>query len=347
MKKISLFLIIPFVVAGCLQIKTEPDISGGVYRSRDKGQTFESVSKISTIGAPRDFSQDNAKFIQIDPTDSNTLYYSSVENGLFVSNNGGDSWKNILRDKGVIYKVIVDVNEPCHIYAQTRQNIFKSIDCGRRWSNVYLEKVAKRSISDIVLDVESPNRLLMGLSDGSVLVSDDYALSWRVLHVFGVGVKNLYINPKNTQILYATTARDILRSNNQGLDWDNLNDVIVKDFEFKKGNIVSDLVFLPEFDDAFYTVSEYGILKSVDSGQSWEALPLLPQPKKEKILSIAVNPNDMNELYYGTAKALYYSQDGGVNWQTLKSPGSRYNQALMIHPVNPAIVYVGAYSPPK
>ena len=55
----------------------------------------------------------------------------------------------------------------------------------------------------------------------------------------------------------------------------------------------------------------------------------------------------MNELYYGTAKALYYSQDGGVNWQTLKSPGSRYNQALMIHPVNPAIVYVGAYSPPK
>ncbi len=347
MKQLILFLAVPFFLAGCLQIKTQADESGGVYRSRDNGQSFERITKIKTTGPAKNFSQDNTEFLQLDITDPNTLYYSSVESGLFVSNNGGNSWSNILKNKGLIKNMAIDPDEPCHIYAQTKQNIFQSIDCGRRWKTLYLEKVSKRLINDIVLDTESPNRLFMTLSDGSILLSEDYAVSWRVWYRFEDSVNALYINPKNTQIMYAQTKNSLFRSENQGLDWEDLGPVISKDFKFKGGNVVKDLVFISEYDDGFYIVSNYGVLKSIDSGKTWEELTLLPRPKKEKILSLAVNPANMNELYYGTASALYYSQDGGVNWQTLKSPTTRQNKELLVHPVDSSILYVGVYSPPK
>ena len=121
----------------------------------------------------------------------------------------------------------------------------------------------------------------------------------------------------------------------------------MKDFEFKNGKQVTRLVFIPEVADGFYTVSKYGILKTLDGGVSWEDLTLLPKPKKETILSLAVNPATMDELYYGTARALYYTKDGGVNWQTLKSPSSRRNSELLVHPQNASVLYVGVYTPPE
>jgi len=347
-KKLNLLLVlIPFVLSGCLQIKTKPDISGGIYRSRDHGQMFEQISNIVSTGGGQNFTQDNVQFLTFDPTDVNTIYYSSQEKGLFVTHDSGTSWTNILANKGIIRKVLVDSNEPCHIYAQTSQNIFKSIDCGRRWDNIYLEKVKDRTIKDIVMDVSASNRLFMALSDGTIVLSEDYAVSWRVWHRFmnnGV-VLYMWLNPKNTQIMYAATANNFYRSTNQGLDWENLGNVINDDFGFTKGNLVNKLVFLPEVDDGFYTVSTYGILKTLDGGQTWSELKLLPQPEKEVILSIAVNSANMNELYYGTARAVYYSKDGGVNWQTLASPSSRWNTGLLIHPSDPAVVYVAVYIP--
>ena len=344
-----LFIIAPFILAGCIQAKTEPNVSGGVHRSRDHGQTFEQISKIDSVGGGKDFSQDSLEFFKFDPTDSNTIYYSSITSGLLVSHNGGNSWKNILANKGIIKNISIDPNEPCHIYAQTSQNIFKSLDCGRRWDNVYLEKIKDRTIKDLAIDIAETNKLFMSLSDGSVLLSEDFAVSWRVWHRFenNEGVINLYLNPKNTQIMYAATSGNFYRSSNQGLDWEKLSNIINKDFDFSQGSKVTKLVFLSEFDDGFYTVSTYGILKSIDGGVSWEELPLLPQPKKDKILSIAVNPANMNEVYYGTSKAIYYSKDGGVNWQTLASPSNTYNKGLLVHPVDTSILYVGSYIPPK
>jgi len=347
MKKIFLLIIFPFILAGCFQVKTKPALDGGIYRSKDRGENFEQITKIATVGEPKNFSDANTIFLLFDPTDANTLYYSSQETGLVVSYNGGSSWRTLLKNKGTVLDFEVNPNSPCELFATTKQNLFKSNDCGRRWNATYLEKVARRSIRDLALDYQNPNRLFLYLSDGSIILSEDSGVSWKVWSRFQKPAKKVFVNPKNSQIMYLTTGSALYKSTDQGVNWENLTSIITKDFEFKEGQKVKELYFIPEYEDGFYTISPYGILKTPDGGETWKSLPLLPKPKKETILSLTANPANMNELYYSTVNAIYYSNDGGTNWKTLKSPTKRRNKTILMHPKDSKLIYIGAYAPPK
>ena len=347
MKKLFIILALPIILAGCFKVKTKPVYDGGVFRSKDGGETFQQISKIASVSEPKSFNNANTIFLLMDPTDPNTLYYSSIESGLLVTYNGGMAWRTILKNKGTILDMAINPKSPCQLYAVTKQNLFKSVDCGRRWEVTYLEKVPKRTIRDLVLDSQDPNHLFLYLSDSSIILSEDNGVSWQVWSRFSKPAQKVFMNPKNTQIVYMTTGGALFRSTDQGKNWDNLSNIITKDFKFKDGQKVRNLYFIPEYDDGFYTISPYGILKSPDGGKTWEDLPILPKPKKETILSLTANPANMNELYYSTANAIYYSNDGGVSWKTIKSPTKRQNKVILMHPNDAKIVYIGAYQPPK
>lgn len=348
MKKFLFLIVLPIVLSGCfIKFKTAPPPDGGVFISQDKGKTFEQISFIATTAEAKQFNGDNALFLKMDPTDSNTLYYSSRESGVLVTYDRGKSWRPILKDKGFAFDLAIDPESPCVLYAATRQNILKSGDCGRRWEAVYLEKVPNRSIVDLDMDRDDSRHLFSALSDGTIISSQDFGNTWQVWYRFDNPLERLYLNPQNTQIMYAVTTKDFLRSADQGRTWQSLKEVISKEYNFRDGHRVTNLVFLPEFEDAFYTVSLYGILKTTDGGTTWDALPLLPQPKKQEIFSIAINPRDSQELYYGTEGALYYSADGGINWETLAAPTARRITQLIVHPKNSSVVYLAVQAPPK
>src|SRR6185369_5483566 len=62
---------------------------GGLYKSRDGGNSWEAVS----TGLP-DWSG-GVSVLVIDPTDSRTLYLGTLYEGVFKSVNGGSSWAAI------------------------------------------------------------------------------------------------------------------------------------------------------------------------------------------------------------------------------------------------------------
>lgn len=347
MKKSYLFFLLglSFFLTGCISVKTENQVTGGLYRSRDAGMTFEQVGSSETSKAP--FANENISALAFDPSDPATIYFASEQSGLYVTNDTGASWKNILRNKGIVKKVLVELGEPCHLYVQTNQNILKSINCGRTWETPFIQRQKNVIINDMTFDHTDQNRLYVALSDGSLLVSDDLAISWSVLTRLSEGATRLFINPKIPSIQYAATAKSLYRSYDQGFSWENLGPIIIKDFGFKAGNIVTDLAFVSEYDDGVIIASQYGLLKSMDSGVTWEEIELIPQPKKETILSLVVNPDTMDKLYYSTAKTIYYSEDGGATWITRQSPSPRRNEVLALHPANPAILYVGVLQPQK
>lgn len=350
-KSFLIIFILPWLLSGCLNLglgtKKPPVTDGGIYRSQDKAETFEQINNLATVGGQKNFNTDSTVFLQFDPTDNSTLYFSGRESGLLVSYDNGNSWRSILKNKGTVTSLLVNPQSACELYAATKQTIFKSLDCGRKWNEIYIEKVPKRSIIDILIDHNQTNRLLMGLSDGSIILSEDSGFSWKVWSRSNQVMKEFYLNPQDSSRLYLTTGKSFFRSTDQGLSWESLDDIIVKDFEFKGGNQVQSLQFIAEVNDGFFTISAYGILKSLDGGTTWEELPLLPLPKKENILSLTVNPDNMNELYYSTRNAIYYSADGGVNWKTIKSPTSKYNHTLLMHPNDHQVIYLGTYTPPE
>jgi len=101
------------------------------------------------------------------------------------------------------------------------------------------------------------------------------------------------------------------------------------------------LILDPTVSDGILYASQYGLLRSADGGNTFEEIPLLTPPSTTAIYSLAINPRNGQEMYYGIATALYRSIDGGQNWTTRALPSSRAARFLLIEPEEPARLYLG------
>jgi photosystem II stability/assembly factor-like uncharacterized protein len=98
----------------------------------------------------------------------------------------------------------------------------------------------------------------------------------------------------------------------------------------------------PNVPDGLLYVSQYGfLLRSKDGGATWQDIKLLTPPSATLIYSLAVNPKNEKELFYGTSKALYRTVDGGVNWITRALPTSRAVKFIVLDPKGPNTLYIG------
>lgn len=82
------------------------------------------------------------------------------------------------------------------------------------------------------------------------------------------------------------------------------------------------------------------LYKSTDGGKSWTFPDAKGLPVKEKdtpyspIISLAVDPSDVNALWAGTNKGLYKSNDGGANWKRVNAVSDVPVLAVYITPDN-------------
>lgn len=139
------------VYAACLGHLWGPNQMRGVYRSKDGGKNWERIL----------FANDQAGAIDLnmDPTNSRILYAStwrvirtpySLESGgdgsaLWKSTDGGNTWKNLMSNKGMPKKTIgiigvsVSKADPQRIYALIESEeggLFRSDDGGESWSKI-------------------------------------------------------------------------------------------------------------------------------------------------------------------------------------------------------------------
>ncbi len=119
---------------------------GGVWRSTDKGKTWEHISKESTLGHW-------ANAIAFHPTDPNGIYVASAtpqgitnSGGIYYTKDGGKKWWHILKDNDVArlrgfqrtyehwMSIIVHPEKTNIIFAGgSRHGLFFSTDGGRKW----------------------------------------------------------------------------------------------------------------------------------------------------------------------------------------------------------------------
>ncbi len=351
--KIWLFLpLLSLILSGCvLQVKTEAAPDGGVFRSLDSAQTWESKSLLlSSNQAENSIASLNIEFLYIDPTDAKTIYVGTREKGVFVTWDGAESWRSILSDKGNIISFGVNQNSPCTLYAASNKEIYKSLDCGRKWRSVFYEKRNDASITKILVDSEDPSRIFMGTAvgnKGELIWSQDNGESWQVLRAnFKSPVQGIYINPKNPRVIYTALKKGFYRSPDKGVTWEDLTPRF-NELDLKNADEVVALEFLPSFEDGVLIASKYGLLRSENSGVDWQAYILLQQPNTANIQSLVVNKKDENEIIYGTDKGIYRSVDKGANWATIKSPTKRFIKSLIMNPDNPNVLYLGGWLPVK
>lgn len=111
---------------------------GAIYRSTDGANSWTPVAMPSGVNAPNG--------IAIDPKDSNRLYLAAWARaagehgkggGVFVSSNGGKSWKATLSRDQHVYDITIDPNDARTLYATGfESSAWRSVDRGEHWMRI-------------------------------------------------------------------------------------------------------------------------------------------------------------------------------------------------------------------
>lgn len=318
-----------------------PDV-GGVFRSNNRGDNWQPANLIPTnTGRPSSISTLDANMLALDPGDHNALYFASLDNGLMFSYDGGQNWQ-VASSLGRINvsSVAVDYNDKCIIFVASANRLIRSDDCSRNWSQSYYDNDSKVAITSLLTDHHNLNFVYLGTSRGDVLRSADKGNSWQTVKRFDNPIRKIVMSPRDSRVMFvATEISGLFRTIDGGATWENLSQSLA---EFQIGNQFRDLVISLEDPSVIYLATDYGLFKSINYGDAWTRINLLTPEKATIINTLAINPNNSQEIYYVTDTTFYRSIDGGVNWSTKKLPTSRAGWSLVVNPKQPETIYLAA-----
>lgn len=338
------FLLALFFLTGCITTKKQVDTSsfdGGVFKSADKGSTWQQRVLIpTTTGKPQRISGSNVIWMSIDPNDSNAIYYGSIGNGLLYTLDGAGSWNAVNNlGKASIRTVEVSPDDKCTVYVSINNVVKKSSDCMRSWRDVYYDNNRSVAITALAIDHENTQVVYIGTSQGYMIKSIDGGDNWQSMDRLESRIERIVINPNDNQNIYvATRNKGVFLTRDGGAEWINLKKEMNNN---KLGLSTKDVVFAKEEPSFVFISTSAGIMKSMDFGENWEKVDIVPQDKKVRINTMTVNPNNINEIYYATYTTFHRTLDGGENWSSMKLPTSRAGWRLLIDPKKPNVLYLG------
>ena len=343
----------------------------GISKSTDGGASWQGANS-GLAGAP-------IFWLAIDPITSATLY-AVTSSGLFKSTDGGASWsaKNQLPTDGSILSVYIDPIHPSTIYAVGNRTgsfstppagvIFKSADGGTSWAAMNTVPVTVFSgfpDNPLAIDPVNPNTIYAASPGygtaagyGSIAKSTDGGQSWQAVHAGSVGIpsnallRSLAIDPTAPSTVYASYAdaggSGVMKSTDGGQNW-NIATAVTSTDVFFHAQIAID----PSAPSTIYaaysdSLTELGgILKSTDSGQTWNAANA--GLSNFNIHLLAVDSRNASTVYASEGDALFKSVDRGAHWSNIGGtppvidpfafPG-RVIRSMLINSTNPDILFV-------
>jgi photosystem II stability/assembly factor-like uncharacterized protein len=142
---------------------------GAVYRSTDRGETWSRTEIPAGLNGPTGiaFAPNDPRHIYISAwSRTDPSFSTNQDGGVFISNDGGKTWTNTLKDPN-IYDVTVDSGNPNRVYAAGFQSsAWRSDDRGQTWRRIrgYYFKGAHR----VIPDPRNRDRIFITTFGGSV-----------------------------------------------------------------------------------------------------------------------------------------------------------------------------------
>jgi photosystem II stability/assembly factor-like uncharacterized protein len=209
-----------------------------VFKSTDFGKTWEKISpdlttndpdKQKDAGGPIAFENSTAEYyttiitLAESPVQKDTIWVGTDDGNLQVTNDGGKSWTNIVRNvPGVAANSPVSHIELSRTNAQTafvafdrhmfddfRPYIFKTTDRGKSWTSIAGNLPGKTYVQVVREDPKNPNLLYCGTENG-LFVSYIGGKEWIPLNLNNfpnVSVHDILVHPRENDLILATHAR--------------------------------------------------------------------------------------------------------------------------------------------
>ncbi|MFH1611285.1 MAG: hypothetical protein ABIA83_01645 [Patescibacteria group bacterium] len=327
--------------AGCLS-SSSTSATGGVWQTTDNGGNWTQLASLPQASGVGSIAGVNITDIEIDPEDATVYYLATDGNGIFYSYDAGTTWQRpdaVEGQSGTILDIEVDPRNVCTVYVATPSNIMKTTDCMRSFSVIYKIDQADEYLLSFDIDWYNPNILWFGNKQGAVGKSDNAGSTWSVVTRVNDEVNDVQVSKADSRIIYvATDSKGFFRSTDSGTTWIEFEDDLKK--QFKK----SDEVYgFAQTEDGTSVImnTQYGLLISVDNGQTWNALSLITAEGEVRIWDVAFAPHNASAIYYTTASTFYSTSTGGQSWVTESLPTSRTPYVIDVNPKDMGRVLVG------
>ena len=251
----------------------------GIYRSRDRGQSFERLdSPMNSLHVWK---------IAIDPVDPDIIFAGTRPAALFRSRDGGRQWEKLSVEMAEecpnvrvprVTALSVDPSDHRIVWAGVEvDGVRRSLDGGETWARI-AGGLHDPDIHDMAVSVADPKTVLTS-TPGEIFASTDTGESWKGL---GVG--------KQFRFRYCRSLA--LREDDP------------------------EVIFVATGDAAVGSTG--AVQRSKDGGRTWEMLPLPVEPNTP-MWAFATHPADPDRIlacsHYGQ---LFASDDGGDSWVKLR-----------------------------
>ncbi|MES2646913.1 MAG: glycosyl hydrolase [Bacteroidota bacterium] len=286
--------------------------------------------------------------VKIDPSNPNIVWVGTGENnnqsnviygdGVYKSEDGGSSWKNVGLEKSEhIGGIVIDPQNSNVVYVAAYgsmrneggdRGIFKTSDGGKTWRNV-LKISPFTGCFEVHMDPQSSATVyavahqrmrkgytnVSGGDESAIYRSSDSGANWQKimkgLPTESVGRIGMTISPVNPNLLYAVVqakeGSGVYKSLNRGATWSKESSYNTT-YPFYMQKIFAD----PKEENKLYAMSLL-VDVSLDGGKTFK--PLGEKNKHVDNHVIWIDPNDTKHLLSGCDGGLYETRDMGKNWE--------------------------------
>ena len=312
---------------------------GHVWKTTNNGTTFEPVfdaQDVYSIGV-----------VTMDPTNHNVIWVGSGENnhqralgygnGVYKSNDGGKSWKNMgLKESRQIGGIVIDPRNPDIVFVAAEgsawgpgpeRGLFKTTDGGATWEKV-LDISENTGVNNVIMDPVDPDIMyatseqrrrhvhtkIGGGPESAVYRSTDGGETWekamKGLPTEDIGGMGIAVSPADHNIVYliveaAYDQGGFFRSTDRGASWSKMSD------HSSSGQYYNEIYCDPVDVDKVYSMETYSKV-TMDGGKTWKNLGNNNRHVDDHALWI--DPEDTGHFLIGGDGGVYESFDGGKTY---------------------------------
>jgi photosystem II stability/assembly factor-like uncharacterized protein len=293
--------------------KPPPGPGAWIYRSRDEGATWQPVP---TTGLP----ENNLGRIgvAVAPATCGQRVLAIMNQGLFRSDDGGNTWRRITTDPRIIgndyfSRVFVDPKDPDSVYvAQT--SMYRSGDGGQTFQAWY-GAPSGDDVHVLWINPRDPRYMLLGVDQGAI-VSQDGGHTWSSW--FNQPTGQFYTVTADNQFPYWVYAAQQDSGTVAVPSRSDFGEITYRDWYSPGGFEVAHILADPLDPRYIYSSGWYGTLLRLDR-RTMQVVHVFDPGEKYRtwiMPPIAFSPQDPHTLYLG-AQGVLETRDGGVNWHEL------------------------------
>tara|TARA_B110000046_G_C13025231_1_gene413634 strand:- start:4737 stop:7358 length:2622 start_codon:yes stop_codon:yes gene_type:complete len=356
--------------------------NGGVFKTTDGGDNWDPIfddQPYLSIGAITIDAEDE-DIVYVGTGDRNFTGSSFLGNGIYKSEDSGDTWDNIgLEETGVVSKIIIDPTDSDRIFASTLGNphvkngqrgVYRSDDGGTTWSNkLFIADSA--GISDMVMDPSNPdilyasgyNRMRNYFSStvtgpqcriyktvnagdtwtqlsGGLPIEDDCRIGLAISNDDPNTLFALYVDGDNLDV------DDVYKTTDGGTSWNGLNvhggDEDVPDNAMGGFGWYFGEIYLNPYDNDQLIIPGVEMYQSLDAGLDWNQN--VPEWWTYEVHADkhAVAFLDENSYIIATDGGLYRTDDNGDSWADIENIPITQLYHIDVHPHEDGLYGAGA-----